>query len=532
MIEEKENNHSLDDETAVDLETSVLTSELLPPEVVDHLNRYIVAQENAKRAVALALRSRWRRLQVPEPLRQEITPKNILMIGPTGVGKTEIARRLAKLTKAPFVKVEASKFTEVGYIGRDVESIIRDLVDCSHGMVKEELREKMRDAARNAVEEQLFKFLCRKKRGVGPLHEDSGLTKESGNESDGLAIEVDPQLITLATDEISKVLTDELIKDESSDDSIDGKGSSAGSRTNDIPPPLSPELEDQIRENLASGLLEEEEIEIEVFRQVNTHVEIFGPPGFMEMEGQLKDMLSHAMTRGRDKKYLKVREAREVLLEESLDRLVEPDELKKLAIERAQESGIVFIDEIDKIAGSGTQTKGPDVSREGVQRDLLPLVEGSTVGTKYGQVTTDHILFIASGAFHFSKPSDLMPEFQGRFPIRVELENLTSEHFFRILNEPDNALPRQYQALLKTEGVDLVFDNEGLKEIARIAAKVNQSIENIGARRLHTLLEKILEDVSYDAHTRKGSSVIIDKPYVEKKLSALVKDDDISRFVL
>jgi ATP-dependent HslUV protease ATP-binding subunit HslU len=536
MIEEKEinqkqNNHSLDAQTGDSSEPPELSSELLPPEVVDHLNRYIVAQENAKKAVALALRSRWRRLQVPEPLRQEITPKNILMIGPTGVGKTEIARRLAKLTKAPFVKVEASKFTEVGYIGRDVESIIRDLVDCSHSMVKEELRGKMREAAKNAVEEQLFKLLCRKKREVGQLHEDTAPTKETENDTSGLSIEVDPQLISLATDEISKVLTDELIKDQSLSNSNDSVGSISG-KTNETPPPLSPELEDEIRNNLAAGLLEEDEIEIEVFRQVNTHVEIFGPPGFMEMEGQLKDMLSHAMTRGRDKKYMKVREARDVLLEESLDRLVEPDELKKLAIERAQESGIVFIDEIDKIAGGGTQTKGPDVSREGVQRDLLPLVEGSTVGTKYGQVTTDHILFIASGAFHFSKPSDLMPEFQGRFPIRVELENLTSEHFFRILHEPDNALPKQYQALLKTEGVELVFDNDGLKEIARIAAKVNQSIENIGARRLHTLLERILEDISFDAHTRRGSSVIIDKPYVENKLSALVKDDDISRFVL
>jgi ATP-dependent HslUV protease ATP-binding subunit HslU len=499
--------------------------EMLPPEVVQYLDRFIVAQGSAKRAVALALRSRWRRLQVPEPLRHEITPKNILMIGPTGVGKTEIARRLARLTKAPFVKVEASKFTEVGYIGRDVESIIRDLADASHAMIREEYREKMKEAAADAVEEQLLKLLLTQRK-----KNTEAATSTHSEESQGEKETLPSGLVAIATDEISKVLDAEMLQFDPSDEvrieseQEQASPSSKESHTKDE--------EDELKARLLRGELEDEEIEIEVVRHVTTHVEIMGPPGFAEVEGQLKDMLSQMVPRGRDRKILKVKEAREVLLEESLDRLIDPDEIKRLAIQRTEESGIVFIDEIDKIAGGGAQSKGPDVSREGVQRDLLPLVEGSTVSTRYGHVKTDHILFIASGAFHFSKPSDLMPEFQGRFPIRVELESLTSDHFFRILNEPDNALPKQYAALLKTEDVALEFEEKGLQEIARVAAEVNERIENIGARRLQTLLEKILEDISFDAHKKKGDTVVIDKVFVEDKLSSFIKDDDITRFIL
>lgn len=518
-------------------EANFVLKEMTPPDVVTYLDRYIVAQNAAKKAVALALRSRWRRLQIDEPLRYEITPKNILMIGATGVGKTEIARRLAKLTKAPFVKVEASKFTEVGYIGRDVESIIRDLVDLSHSMIREEYREKMKEAAKSAVEDQLVKLLLKEKKKSSKEPIASDLSAEKGNfPSQMKATLVDDTLTQSdfysnksddSTAEPSEHILESNFKEE-----LETLVISANSDEGEHSSELDLHEESELREKLAQGLLEEEEIEIEIIRHMNTHVEILGPPGFAEVEGQIKDMLSQMIPRGRDRKMLKIKDARESLLEESLERLIDPDEIKKLAVQRAEESGIVFIDEIDKIAGGGSQSKGPDVSREGVQRDLLPLVEGSTVSTRYGHVKTDHILFIASGAFHFSKPSDLMPEFQGRFPIRVELESLTADHFFRILNEPDTALPKQYQALLKTEGVDLDFTDDGLREVAKVAAEVNERIENIGARRLHTLLEKILEDVSFNAHEKQGKIVSIDRPFVEEKLSSFIKNDDISRFIL
>jgi len=508
--------------------------EYLPSEVVEELDRFIVAQDAAKRSVALALRSRWRRLQVPEPLRQEITPKNILMIGPTGVGKTEIARRLAKLTKAPFVKVEASKFTEVGYIGRDVDSIIRDLLEVSANLVREESRDKMRTAAEKAVEDQLLKLIFRSR---------LAREKEKKVSSDPVNDSPDDIIVPIQT-EIEDGLPPEgsvfkIVNIEDGGLTLEGSGGNPldplaiGSAAVNAPEPM-PTIEELevLRSELLSGALEDEQVEIEIIKQISTHVEILGPSGFAEMEGQLKDMLTQMMPKAKEKRKLTVSEARDALLEESLDRLVEPDDIRRQAVHRAEESGIIFIDEIDKICGSGAQSKGPDVSREGVQRDLLPLVEGSMVSTKYGQVKTDHMLFIASGAFHFSKPSDLMPEFQGRFPIRVELESLTAEHFFRILNEPDNALPKQYQALLQTEGLDLQFKEDALEEIAKVAAQVNERIENIGARRLHTLLERILEEVSFVAHEKKDTVFCVDKDYVLKMLNPLLKDDDLSRFIL
>lgn len=528
----KEINDS-DDNSKTENFLDQTSTEMLPSEVVSYLDRFIVAQSDAKKAVALALRSRWRRLQLQDPMRQEITPKNILMIGPTGVGKTEIARRLAKLIKAPFIKVEASKFTEVGYIGRDVESIIRDLVDSAHSMVREEYRENMRESAKEAVEDQLLKLIIKSRNKDTINKKTNKVDNSKENNPSGKPEELSVEITSLATNEISKVLTDQLLQEEI----LNLANKSEYSSDDVLLEDLSASDIEQLKDKLSKGELEEEEIEVDVVRQISTHVEILGPNrfsdmGFSEMEGQLKDMFSQIIPKTKDKKALKIREAREFLLEESLDKLLDPDEIKRIAIHKAENSGIVFIDEIDKITGGGAQSRGPDVSREGVQRDLLPLVEGSTVSTRSGHVRTDHILFIASGAFHFSKPSDLMPEFQGRFPIRVELESLNSEHFYRILQEPDTALPKQYCALLKTEEVELDFSDDGLKEIASIAAEVNERIENIGARRLHTLLEKILEDISFDADKLKNQTIVIDKAFVKNKLSNLIKDNDISRFIL
>ena len=439
-------------------------SNLTPKEIVEELDRYIIGQDDAKKAVAIALRNRWRRMQVDAEIRDEITPKNIIMIGPTGVGKTEISRRLAKLARAPFTKVEASKFTEVGYIGRDVESIIRDLIENAHNLVKEEEREKVTAKAEELVEEKLL---------------DALLPNSEASETNG---------------------------SESS-------------------------TREKLRGLLKAGKLENREVEIETTKQVHTHLEVMGPPGMMEVEGQLKDMFSNLMPKQKDNKRLPVSEARKALLDEAADSLIDSDKVSSKAIKKAEQSGIVFIDEIDKICGQ-QEGKGPDVSREGVQRDLLPLVEGCTVSTKYGPVKTDHILFIASGAFHISKPSDLMPEFQGRFPIRVELKSLSSEHFRRILTEPKNALTKQYSALLQTEGIDLEFADEGVVELAKLTEEVNSKTENIGARRLHTLLEKLVEDVSFNAPDLKGNSISVDKNYVEERLKGIAQDQDLSRYIL
>jgi ATP-dependent HslUV protease ATP-binding subunit HslU len=448
-------------------------SEMTPREIVQELDKHIVGQAAAKRAVAVALRNRWRRTQVErDDLRNEITPKNILMIGPTGVGKTEIARRLAKLAQAPFIKVEATKFTEVGYVGRDVDSIVRDLADIGVKMTRTEEMAKVRTHAEAAAEDRILDIL------MPPARETSyGLS--------GAAAHPEP---------------------------TDGAG------------------RQRFRKQLREGGLDDREIEIEL-QSSPLGVEIFAPPGMEEMTSQLQNVFQN-MGGGRRTKSrrVKIREAMKLLTEEEAARLVNDEDLKARAVERVEQHGIVFIDEIDKIVGHNGQ--GPDVSREGVQRDLLPLVEGSSVSTKYGMVRTDHILFIASGAFHLAKPSDLIPEFQGRLPIRVELDALTVDDFVRILTEPDASLTEQYSALLLTEGVNLEFQPSALRRIAEIAWQVNERTENIGARRLHTVMERLLEAVSFEAPDRNGENVVIDDAYVDRQLSDLAQDDNLARYIL
>jgi len=444
-------------------------SALTPREIVQELDKHIIGQDAAKRAVAIALRNRWRRMQVPEELRQEITPKNILMIGPTGVGKTEIARRLARLANAPFVKVEATKFTEVGYVGRDVDSIVKELADVAVKMTREQEMQKVRERAAEAAEERVLEVLLPK-----------------------------PRMMGFSTDEPS--------------------------------PPRDAETREKFRRMLRSGDLDEREVEIEL-RAMPMGVEIMAPPGMEEMQQQLQSMFQNlGGNRTRNRK-VKVREARNLLLEEEASKLINEEELKVKALANAEQNGIVFIDEIDKVTRR-QETVGADVSREGVQRDLLPLVEGSTVTTKYGPVKTDHVLFIASGAFSLSKPSDLIPELQGRLPIRVELDSLKVGDFVRILTEPDASLTAQYQALMGTEGVSVRFSEDGVRRIAEIAFQVNERTENIGARRLHTVMERLLESVSYDASEQGGLQVTIDARYVDEHLGNLAKDEDLSRYIL
>ena len=444
-------------------------SSLTPSQIVQELNKHIIGQDAAKRAVAIALRNRWRRIQVDEALRQEITPKNILMIGPTGVGKTEIARRLARLANAPFVKVEATKFTEVGYVGRDVDSIVKELADVAVKMTREQEMEKVRQGAAEAAEERVLDALLPKPRMMG-------------------------------------FSTDEPVQ------------------------PRDAETREKFRRMLRAGELDEREIEIEV-RSLPMGVEIMAPPGMEEMQQQLQAMFQNlGGNRTRDRK-VKVREAMKLLLEEEAGKLINEDELKVKALSNAEQNGIVFIDEIDKVTRR-QESIGADVSREGVQRDLLPLVEGSTVATKYGPVKTDHVLFIASGAFSLSKPSDLIPELQGRLPIRVELDSLKVGDFVRILTEPDASLTTQYQALMHTEGVSVAFTSDGVRRIAEIAHQVNERTENIGARRLHTVMERLLESVSFDASEQSGTRLTIDAQYVDQHLGSLAQDEDLSRYIL
>ncbi len=428
-----------------------------------------MGQGAAKRSVAIALRNRWRRMQIEDPLRQEITPKNILMIGPTGCGKTEIARRLARLAKAPFVKVEATKFTEVGYVGREVDSIIKDLAEVAVKMTREEEIAKVRDRAADAAEERLLDALL-----------------------------PHPKMMGFSTDAEAS--------------------------------PRDQETRQKFRKMLREGALNDREIELDL-RAIPPGVQIMAPPGMEEMQEQLTSMFANLGGNRTKPRKLKVKEAQKLLIEEEAGKLVNEEELRARALANAEQNGIVFIDEIDKIARR-QETMGADVSREGVQRDLLPLVEGSTVSTKYGQIKTDHILFIASGAFHMSKPSDLIPELQGRFPIRVELNSLGVDDFVRILTEPDASLTAQYKALLGTEQVDVKFATGGVRRIAEIAFSVNEKTENIGARRLHTVMERLLETVSFDAAENGGSSVEIDAAYVDQHLGALAKDEDLSRYIL
>lgn len=452
---------------------------LTPREIVSALNKYIIGQHNAKRAVAIALRNRWRRQNVSDDLKDEIAPKNIIMIGPTGVGKTEISRRLANLSQSPFLKIEASKFTEVGYVGRDVESMIRDLTDLAVNQIKAEEAEKVQLKAKEIAEERILDLL------LPPRREE-----RSHNES------------------AEKPL--ELVKAEQEQENT---------------------TRNKLRKLLRAHKLDERTVELETTQRTFPIVEIFSAAGMEEMDINIKDMFGNLFPKKSRKRKVKISEALEIITQEEAQRLIDMDKVTKQAIERVEQSGIIFLDEIDKIVGKDG-THGPDVSREGVQRDLLPIVEGCTVTTKYGMVKTDHILFIASGAFYNAKPSDLIPELQGRFPIRVELESLGKEEFIRILTEPQNALIIQYKALMKTEGIKLIFQDDAIAEIAEIATIVNERTENIGARRLHTIMEKLLDEISFDAPDLKKKETIIDASYVKEKLSNLAKDVDLSRYIL
>jgi ATP-dependent HslUV protease ATP-binding subunit HslU len=451
-------------------------ADLTPREIVARLGRYIVGQEGAKRAVAIALRNRTRRLKLSPEMAEEVAPKNIIMIGPTGVGKTEIARRLARLTGSPFLKVEASKYTEVGYVGRDVESMVRDLLDLAMARVRAELSGRVQGQARAAAEERLLNLL---------LPQPGSPPPAGGGREGGEAAPAD----TFA-------------------------------RTRE-----------KLRQQLREGLLEERTVELEVRQETVPALRIFGASGLEEMDVSLRESLSGLFGGRSRRRRVSIAEARDILMREEEERLVDPDAVKRIALKRVEESGIIFIDEIDKVAGR-ERGPGPDVSREGVQRDLLPLVEGTTVSTKHGLVRTNHILFIASGAFHVSKPSDLIPELQGRFPIRVELQSLGVEEFVRILTEPKNALVVQYRALLLTEGIELEFTPDAVRAVAELAAQVNQRSENIGARRLHTIMEKLLDTVSFEAPDMAERKVTIDRAYVHRMLADIVKDQDLSRYIL
>jgi ATP-dependent HslUV protease ATP-binding subunit HslU len=462
-------------------EEQLALDELTPREIVGELDKHVIGQKDAKRAVAIALRNRMRRQKLTPELAEEIIPKNIIMIGPTGVGKTEIARRLAKLANSPFLKVEASKFTEVGYVGRDVESIVRDLVEIAIDNVRSEKLEDVADKAELNAEERLLDILLPPSPPPRP---------EPASTTGGVVIDASTSL------------------------------SESSNRTRE-----------KLRQQLREGKLDERTVEIDVRERNFPSFEIISNQGVEEMDVNIKDMLPNIFGQRTKKRKMKVNEAFEYLIQEEEQRLIDMDQVTRMAIERVENSGIVFLDEIDKIAGR-EGGHGPDVSREGVQRDILPIVEGTTVNTRYGMVRTDHILFIAAGAFHVSKPSDLIPELQGRFPIRVELQSLTMEDFVRILTEPKSSLVKQYTALLETEGVKLEFTREALDEIAHFAFRVNESTENIGARRLHTIMERVLDELSFEAPEKKGQQITVDADYVRKMLTDIVKDQDLSRYIL
>lgn len=478
--------------------------ELTPRQIVEELDQYIIGQDDAKKNVAIALRNRWRRRNAPEDMRDEIMPNNIIMIGPTGVGKTEIARRLARLARAPFIKVEASKFTEVGYVGRDVESMIRDLADIAVNLVQEEHKEAVQERAREQAEQRILDIL------IPPADKGTSRSSSSTTEVNG------PGFVLQRSDEADS----------------------------DAPAPpdeenLRQRTRKKFREKLANGELDDREIEIEVSSDSSSPMmQVFGPMGMEEMGVNLQEMFGNLGGNNRKKKRVTVDEAREILTQEEAQKLIDMDQVKEDALKRVQETGMVFIDEIDKVASDSSARNqgggaGQGVSRQGVQRDLLPIVEGSNVQTKHGMVKTDHILFVASGAFHVSKPSDLIPELQGRFPIRVELNNLDEDDFYRILKEPKNALLKQYRALLQSENVKITFEDEGVKEIARVAAQVNAEVENIGARRLHTILTTLLEDILYDVPDKiQDTELVIDAEMVKDRLSSIATDRDLSQYIL
>ncbi len=460
---------------------------LTPAEIVAELDKYIIGQDPAKRSVAIALRNRWRRQQVAPELRDEIAPKNIIMIGPTGVGKTEIARRLATLAKSPFIKIEATKFTEVGYVGRDVESMVRDLTELAVNMTKKEEQEYVKVKAEEMAQERLLDLLLPEKRDVPPASDETEPEEEDVEES------VD------------------VVKVEQPDNS---------------------KTREKLRQMLKDGKLDNRYVELESSNKgVPSSIEIFSSTGIEEMEFNMKEIFGNMFPGKNKKRKLKVPEALEVIFQEESQKLIDMEKVTTDAIRNIEQNGIIFLDELDKVAGNESR-QGPDVSREGVQRDLLPIVEGSTVITKYGMVKTDHILFIAAGAFNLSKPSDLLPELQGRFPIRVELDSLEMEDFIRILTEPQNALITQYKALLDTEGIELVFEDSAIEEIASISAEVNEQTENIGARRLHTVMEKLLDEISFDAPDMETKKVVIDSDYVKEKLCDIMEDENLSRYIL
>jgi len=452
----------------------MIVEQLTPKQIVHELDKYIIGQKKAKRAVAVALRNRWRRQKLPPELRDEVAPKNIIMIGPTGVGKTEIARRLAKLAEAPFIKVEASKYTEVGYVGRDVESMVRDLTDLAVNMIKGEKTREVEARAQILAEERVLDLLLPSPKPAASALGENDLSQQVEKASD---------------------------------------------------------TREKLRRKLEDGKLDDRSVELEVTDRVVPMVEIFSSSGLEEMDINIKDMLSNLLPQKKKKRKVKIREARKILAQEEAQKMIDMDEVVSEAIRRLENSGIIFLDEIDKIAGRES-VHGPDVSREGVQRDLLPIVEGCTVSTKYGLVKTDHILFIAAGAFHVSKPSDLIPEMQGRFPIRVELDSLGKGDFVRILTEPQNALTKQYTALLETEEVEIEFTPDAIEEIADMASTVNERTENIGARRLYTIMEKLLDEISFEAPQMEGVRVVINAAYVRERLVEVIKDQDLSRYIL
>ncbi len=476
-------------------------ADLTPRQIVAELDRYIVGQNEAKKAVAIALRNRWRRQRTPDAIRDEISPNNIILIGPTGVGKTEIARRLAKLAGAPFIKVEASKFTEVGYVGRDVESMVRDLVESAIDMVRTEREAEVEDLAHERVEERLLDLLL-------PVPNESRPGTPAAPAEESAAGDEGKVFVVSPTGNVQK------------------------ERETDAARERYRRTRDKLRQLLRDGQLEQREVEIEVSQPTSPMLEVMTPQGAPEGMENFTEMLRDMLPRRSRKRTLKVAEARRILLEQEFEKLIDHDDVTTDALERVERLGIIFLDEIDKIAGARGDYGGPDVSREGVQRDLLPIVEGSNVQTKHGLVKTDHVLFIAAGAFHVSKPSDLIPELQGRFPIRVELKPLTEEDFVRIMTEPENALTKQYTALVEADGAALAFTPDGVKEIARIAAIANQRMENIGARRLHTVMTTLLEEVLYTLPDRSLETITVNRDLVQERLRAIVEDEDLRKYIL